>query len=66
MLRVLFLLLVVWWAWIYTTWMTNWFDPVHLSVRLVLIACILAASLMAIAIPGAFGERAWLFAGGYV
>jgi hypothetical protein len=22
----LFLLLVVWWAWIYTTWMTNWFD----------------------------------------
>jgi hypothetical protein len=24
--RVLFLLLVLWWAWIYTTWMTNWFD----------------------------------------
>jgi len=21
------LLLVVWWAWIYTTWMTNWFNP---------------------------------------
>ena len=64
--RVLFLLLVVWWAWIYTTWMTNWFDPVHLSVRLVLIACMLAAFLMAIAIPDAFGERAGLFAGGYV
>jgi len=62
--RVLFLLLVVWWAWIYTTWMTNWFDPVHLSVRLVLIACMLAAFLMAIAIPDAFGERAALFAGG--
>jgi low temperature requirement protein LtrA len=64
--RVLFLLLVVWWAWIYTTWMTNWFDPVHLSVRLVLIACMLAAFLMAIAIPDAFGDRALLFAGGYV
>ena len=25
--RAAFLLLVVWWAWIYTTWMTNWFDP---------------------------------------
>ena len=25
--QTLFLLLVVWWAWIYTTWMTNWFDP---------------------------------------
>jgi low temperature requirement protein LtrA len=64
--RVLFLLLVVWWAWIYTTWMTNWFDPEHLSVRLVLIVCMLAAFLMAIAIPDAFGERALLFAGGYV
>jgi low temperature requirement protein LtrA len=63
--RALFLLLVVWWAWIYTTWMTNWFDPEHLSVRLVLIACMLAAFLMAIAIPDAFGSRAPLFAGGY-
>jgi low temperature requirement protein LtrA len=25
--RAAFLLLVVWWAWIYTTWMVNWFDP---------------------------------------
>jgi nucleotide-binding universal stress UspA family protein len=32
----------------------------------VLIACMLAAFLMAIAIPDAFGERAGLFAGGYV
>src|SRR5881397_3347947 len=22
-----FLLVIVWWAWIYTTWMANWFDP---------------------------------------
>ena len=22
-----FLLIVVWWAWIYTTWMANWLDP---------------------------------------
>ena len=59
-------LLVVWWAWIYTAWMTNWFDPGHLSVRLVLIACMLAAFLMAIAIPDAFGIGRGLFAGGYV
>jgi low temperature requirement protein LtrA len=25
--RAAFLLIVVWWAWIYTTWMVNWFDP---------------------------------------
>ena len=31
--RPLFLLLVVWWAWIYTTWMTNWFDPDAIAVR---------------------------------
>ncbi len=28
-----FLLLVVWWAWIYTTWMANWFDPASAEVR---------------------------------
>ena len=25
--RATFLLAIVWWAWIYTTWMANWFDP---------------------------------------
>jgi low temperature requirement protein LtrA len=27
--RVFLLLLVVWWDWIFTTWMTNRFDPAH-------------------------------------
>jgi low temperature requirement protein LtrA len=62
----LFLLLVVWWAWIYTTWMTNWFDPDSPVVRGVLIAVMLASLLMAIAIPQAFGARAVLFASAYV
>jgi hypothetical protein len=35
--QTLFLLLVVWWAWIYTTWMTNWFDPDSVPVRLTLL-----------------------------
>jgi len=65
-LRTVLLLLVVWWAWIYTTWMTNWFDPDAIPVRLVLIAVMLASLGMAIAIPQAFGERALLFAGSYV
>jgi low temperature requirement protein LtrA len=60
-----FLLLVVWWAWIYTTWMTNWFDPESPVVRSVLIAVMLASLLMAIAIPEAFGDRALLFASAY-
>jgi low temperature requirement protein LtrA len=63
--QTLFLLLVVWWAWIYTTWMTNWFDPDSVPVRLVLLVGMLASLLMATAIPEAFGDRALLFAGGY-
>jgi low temperature requirement protein LtrA len=60
------LLLVAWWAWIYTTWMTNWFDPDAVAVRLVLFVVMLAGLLLAVAIPEAFGERALLFAGAYV
>jgi hypothetical protein len=45
------LLLVVWWAWIYTTWMANWFDPASPAVRTVLTAVMLASLLMAAARP---------------
>jgi low temperature requirement protein LtrA len=60
--KTLFLLLVVWWAWTYTTWMTNFMDPDSIAVRVVLMATMLASLLMAIAIPEAFGARAPLFA----
>jgi low temperature requirement protein LtrA len=59
-------LLVVWWAWNYTTWVTNELDPESTIVRLLLIALMLGSLLMAIAIPQAFGDRALLFAGSYV
>jgi low temperature requirement protein LtrA len=59
-------LLVVWWAWNYTTWVTNELDPDSVVVRLLLIALMLASMLMAIAIPEAFGDRALLFAVSYV
>ena len=52
-LQTLFLLLVVWWAWQYTTWFTNWFDPGVLSVRLLLGAVMLASLVMSVAIPEA-------------
>jgi low temperature requirement protein LtrA len=63
--QALLLLLVVWWAWVYTTWMTNWFDPDSPLVRTVLIGVMLASLLMAIAIPRAFGDGALLFACSY-
>ena len=32
-----FMLVALYWAWNYTTWMTNWFDPDTAPVRLVLV-----------------------------
>ncbi len=59
-------LLVVWWAWNYTTWVTNELDPESVVVRALLIGLMLASLLMAVAIPEAFGTRALLFVGSYV
>ncbi|MGH8775841.1 MAG: low temperature requirement protein A [Jiangellaceae bacterium] len=61
-----FLLLAVYWAWNYTTWMTNWFDPETVPVRLVLAFVMLASLLMAVAIPAAFEDDGLLFAASYV
>ena len=62
----LLVLLVVWWSWNYTTWVTNELDPETILVRLLMIALMLASLLMAVAIPQAFGDRALLFVGSYV
>jgi low temperature requirement protein LtrA len=63
--QALLVLLVVWWAWNYTTWVTNELDPDSIVVRAVLICLMLASLLMAVAIPEAFGKHALLFAGSY-
>ena len=60
-----FMLVALYWAWNYTTWMTNWFDPDTVPVRLVLVFVMMASLLMAVAIPEGFGEHALLFACGY-
>jgi low temperature requirement protein LtrA len=60
------LLLVVWWSWNYTTWVTNELDPESPVVRLLMIAIMLASLLMAAALPEAFGPEAGLFVGAYL
>src|SRR3954449_12251398 len=60
-----FMLVALYWAWNYTTWMTNWFDPDTVPVRLVLVFVMLASLLMAIAIPKGFGDDALVFACAY-
>src|ERR671926_720654 len=64
--QALIVLLAVWWSWNYTTWTTNELDTETIPVRLLLLALMLVSLLMAVAIPGAFGEHALLFAGSYV
>jgi low temperature requirement protein LtrA len=64
--RALLALLVVWWAWNYTAWVTNELDPESGPVRLLLLGVMLACLVLAVAIPDAVGERALLFAGAYV
>ncbi|HEY4277250.1 MAG TPA: low temperature requirement protein A [Conexibacter sp.] len=59
-------LLVVWWAWNYTTWVTNELDPESPVVRGLIVTLMLASLLLAVAIPEAFGSRALLFGGTYV
>jgi low temperature requirement protein LtrA len=66
MARATFLLLVVWWAWICTTWMANWFDPGSPAVSMLLTGVMLASLLMAAAIPHAFGADGVLFAVSFV
>ena len=62
----LILWFAVWLGWQYTCWSTNWFDPETPRVRGLLFALMLAALLMASALPQAFGARGWIFALAYV
>jgi low temperature requirement protein LtrA len=60
-----FMLIAVYWAWTYTTWMANWFDPETIPVRLILVYVMLASLLMSVAIPHGFGDQALLFGCSY-
>src|ERR1035438_10756901 len=51
------LLTMVWLAWAYTTWVTNWLDPERIAVRLLLLALVPASLVMSAAVPDAFGGR---------
>ena len=60
-------LLVVWWAWTDTTWVTNVSTRSRFPSGSSCSRSMSSASpAMAVAIPGAFADRALLFAGAYV
>ena len=47
---------MVWLAWAYTTWVTNWMDPDTTELRILLIALMLVSLAMSAALPRAFSE----------
>jgi low temperature requirement protein LtrA len=56
---------VMWWAWVGYTWLCSVVDPEEGSVRLVIFTAMAALLVVALAIPGAFGEDALIFAIAY-
>ncbi|KAF0815437.1 hypothetical protein IGB42_00518 [Andreprevotia sp. IGB-42] len=65
-LQTLVLWFAVWLGWQYTCWVTNWFDPDTLPIRVMLFAIMLLGLLLAAALPQAFAERGLIFACCYV
>ncbi|CAA9517246.1 MAG: possible low temperature requirement protein A [uncultured Solirubrobacteraceae bacterium] len=58
-------LAAVWWAWVSYAWLTNTINPEEGAARLVVFAAMGAMLVVALAIPGAFGDDALLFAIAY-
>jgi len=65
-LETFLMLLAVWWAWIDTSWVTNWLDPAKVPVRLALLVLMLLGLILSSSIPQAFETRAGVFVGAYV
>ncbi|HEY4342798.1 MAG TPA: low temperature requirement protein A [Parvibaculum sp.] len=56
------LFVAIWWAWIATSWVTNWLDPERAPVRLLLLVLMLAGLILSTSIADAFETKALTFA----
>ena len=56
---------VLWWSWVGYAWLTSVVDPEEGAVRLVMFAAMAALLVVALCVPGAFGDDALLFACAY-
>jgi low temperature requirement protein LtrA len=59
------LLAMVWLLWAYTAWLTNWFDPEKIPVRLLLLALMLVSLILSAALPDAFRSSGLLVGAAY-
>ena len=57
--------LSVWWAWVYTSWVTNWLNPELTPVRVLLFLLMLGGLVLSTSIPKAFESRGLWFALAY-
>ncbi len=64
-LRALLLFAMVWLAWAYTTWVTNWLDPDRIPVRIMLLVLALVSLVMSAGLPSAFGGWGLAVGGAY-
>ncbi len=55
------LFVAMWWAWVFTSWITNWLDPERTPVRICLFLLMLAGLVLSTSIPKAFGDRGLAF-----
>src|SRR5919109_4559266 len=65
-LRGMLVLVALWWAWTAYAWLTSTMDVDEGGVRLAMLASMGAMLVVALAVPGAFGDDAVLFAVAYV
>jgi low temperature requirement protein LtrA len=64
-LQTTLLFLGVWWVWVYTSWVTNWFNPELTPVRILLFLLMLGGLVLSTSIPKAFESRGLWFAAAY-
>ena len=65
-LRGMLVLVALWWAWTAYAWLTSTMDVDEGGVRLAMLASMGAMLIVALAVPGAFGDDAVLFGLGYL
>jgi low temperature requirement protein LtrA len=56
---------VLWWSWVGYAWLTSVLDPEEGGVRIAMFAAMAALLVVALCVPGAFGDDALLFAVAY-
>jgi len=63
--RGLLVLAVLWWSWVGYAWLTSVVEPEEGLVRLSIFAAMAGLLVVALCVPGAFGDDALLFAAAY-